>query len=404
MSTEKLRGARVVKDITRREAIKQISGALATALLADGCARDAETEAGMRDLTEGIEADYKGYQPNAILYSNETPVVSIAAIPSKGSRRAGIDFAVREAIDLLGGMGTITRNKERVLIKPNLVNSQVSDTTSPEVVETLAALMKESGTDVSVGEGAAASRRNVRRLIRGSVCRTKDVELLNGIQDDVFGELGFRDLSERMKIRLVNLHVGDMIHYTIPDNYVFKDIYLHAALHESDLVCSVPMMKTHGLAGVTLGMKNFIGAYPGQVYGTVRSRVHQVASQVEPSGTASAIVDMVKATKVGLTVIDGSTAMEGQGPSTSMGGKLVEMGLIVAGTNALATDMVGAHIMGFEPEEISTFEWAWKAGMKPARLDQIEVRGKPVAAVRRTFSRPNVVPYRELSPWYGPVC
>ncbi len=393
-----------MKAMTRREAIKQVSGTLLTALLADGCARDAETEAGRSDLTEGVEAETRLYQPNPILFSDQRPVVSIAAIPPKRSRQSGIDFAVSEAIDLLGGMAAITKDKERVLIKPNLVNTEVSDTTSPEVIEALVRLMIEAGKDVSVGEGAAASRRNIRYLVKGLVCRTKHTEVLEGIQDDVFDGLGFRELAEKMKIRLVNLHVGDMIRYTIPENYVFQDLYLHAALYEADLVCSVPMMKTHGLAGVTLGMKNFIGAYPGQVYGTVRSRVHQVASRVEPSGTASAIVDIVKAAKVGLTVIDASTAMEGQGPSTGMGGKLVEMGLIVAGTNALATDMVGAHLMGFRPDEIPTFKWAWKAGMKPSRLDEIEVRGERLEAVSRPFKRPLIIPYKDISPWYGPVC
>jgi hypothetical protein len=32
----------------------------------------------------------------------------------------------------------------------------------------------------------------------------------------------------------------------------------HKALADTDLLCSVPMMKTHGLATVTLGMKNLI--------------------------------------------------------------------------------------------------------------------------------------------------
>jgi uncharacterized protein (DUF362 family) len=393
-----------MKAMTRREAIKQLSGTLVAALLAEGCARNAETEAGTSDLTEGIDAEARVYQPNPILFSDQKPVVSIAAIPLKKSRKEGIDFAVSEAIDLLGGMAAITQGRERILIKPNLVNTEVSDTTAPEVIEVLARLMIEAGKDVSIGEGAAASKRNLRYLVKGFVCRTRDLEVLQGIQDDVFDELGVRELSEKMKIRLVNLHVGDLVRYTIPDNYVFQDLYLHSALHEADLVCSVPMMKTHGLAGVTLGMKNFIGAYPGQVYGTVRSRVHQVASRVEPSGTASAIVDIVKAAKVGLTVIDASTAMEGQGPSTSMGGKLVEMGLIVAGTNALATDMVGAHLMGFQPEEISTFQWAWKAGMKPSRLEEIEVRGKTLEALRRPFERPLIIPYGDISPWYGPIC
>ena len=74
------------------------------------------------------------------------------------------------------------------------------------------------------------------------------------------------------------------------------------------------MMKTHGLANVTLGMKNLIGVYPGSIYGTVRSEVHSKAALVEPSGTASAIVDMVRANKLGLVVIDGAMTTEGLGP------------------------------------------------------------------------------------------
>ena len=393
-----------MESISRRHAIKQISGTLASALMVNGCVRDAETETGMADLTEGIEAELKPYRPNPILFGNEKPVVAITAIPARKSKRSGIDFAVREAIDLLGGMTEIARGKERILIKPNLVNTDPRDTTSPEVVESLVSLMREADKDVAIGEGTAGSKRNTRLTVLGFTCRTREVEVLNGIQHDAFNDLGFMDLSDKMKVPLINLHSGEMIVYSIPDNYVFKNIYLHAALHEADLVCSAPMMKTHGLAGVTLGMKNFIGAYPGQVYGTVRSRVHQVASAVEPSGTASAIVDMVKGTKVGLTVIDGSTAMQGQGPTTGGGGELVEMGLIVAGRNALATDMIGAQLMGFRPEEISTFSWAWKAGMLPARIEDIEVRGKRAETVKRPFKRPIVTPYREISSWFGPVC
>ena len=41
------------------------------------------------------------------------------------------------------------------------------------------------------------------------------------------------------------------------------------------------------VAGVTLGMKNLIGAYPGALYQAICGRMHDVASKVEPSGTAS---------------------------------------------------------------------------------------------------------------------
>lgn len=325
--------------------------------------------------------------------SEITDVVSVVKI-----EEGDIDYAVREAIDLLGGIRTITLGKEKIMLKPNLVSPASSDTTNPDVIFALAQLMQEAGKDVCIGEGSAGSTPNI---INGEVCRTTDIETLNAIQQSVFDILSYSDLAHRLDIPLINLHVGEMVSRTMDDGFVFDEISLHQSLTEIDLLCSVPMMKTHGLATVTLGMKNLIGLYPGQIYGTVRSAVHQQAAMVEPSGTASAIIDMVRANRLGLVVIDGSTAMEGQGPSSRGGGTLIQMDLIIAGTNPLATDMVAADIMGFSPEEISTFEWAWRAGMTPANLSSIEVRGAAPDSVRRRFLRPTVFPYPDT---YGPPC
>lgn len=64
------------------------------------------------------------------------------------------------------------------------------------------------------------------------------------------------------------------------------------------------------------------------------------------------------------------------------GGQLVKMDLIIAGTNPLATDMTAAYLMGFQPEEISTFVWAWKAGMTPSNMAEIEISGIRLNDVR----------------------
>jgi uncharacterized protein (DUF362 family) len=157
-------------------------------------------------------------------------------------------------------------------------------------------------------------------------------------------------------------------------------------------------MKTHALAQVTLGMKNLVGVFPGTEYCSVRACMHDLASRIEPSGTAASVVDMVRANKLGLVVMDASTAMEGQGPSQ---GTPVKMGLIIAGTNPLATDIVSASLMGFEPEEVPTFAWANKAGMKPARLEEIEVRGEKLDRVRRKFTRPQIYPWASIRDVWG---
>lgn len=326
------------------------------------------------------------------------PIVSVVRI-----RNDNFDHAVAHAVDLLGGMHAITAGKTRIMLKPNLVSPEPRDVAKPAVVRALAKLMLESKKDVLIGEGSAAAAPNLRPEVFGGVCRTHDVQTLNAIQRTVFDTLGYTDLARELKIPLVNLHTGDMARIPLPDGFVAKEVQIHHSLTEIDLLCSMPMMKTHSLASVTLGMKNLIGLYPGQVYGTVRSAVHTEASKVESSGTASAVVDMVRANRLGLVVVDASMAMEGQGPSVHQGGKLVKMDLIIAGTNPLATDMVAAAVMGFSPEEVSTFVWAWKAGMSPRSLDDIEVRGEEVASVRKPFVRPFVVPW-SMASRYGPPC
>ena len=323
--------------------------------------------------------------------SESKSVVSIARI-----KNDKIAIAVEKAIDLLGGIGNVTKDKERIMLKPNLVAEGPAFTTKPDVIKTLAQLMKKAGKEVLIGEGsAAASGFNVKD---GEVCRTKKREILDNMQQFVFDRLGYTEIGRSMGIPLINLHSGEMAEVEVPNGFVFDKISLHRSLTDIDLLCSVPMMKTHTLATVTLAMKNLIGLYPGTVYYSVRGLVHDLTAEVEPSGTAAAIVDMVRANKLGLVVVDGSMAMEGDGPTE---GTLVKMDLIIAGTNPLATDMVTASIMGFEPTEIPTFTWAHKAGMKPIRLNEIEIRGEKLENVRRKFVKPHIYTWESIRHVWG---
>jgi uncharacterized protein (DUF362 family) len=311
------------------------------------------------------------------------PVVSIV-------ENSDVPTAVEEAIDLLGGIGTILSGKQKVMLKPNLVTDNSRCTTNPEVVRALAALLQEHGKTVSIGEGSAAVYGyNVTE--NGNPCALYDADQLDAMQQAVFDRLGYTRLADSLGVPLVNLNTGEMAVVDVPGGgLAYEQLTLHRSLTEIDLLCSVPMMKTHDRALVTLGMKNLIGLYPGCVYGTVRASVHDHATAAGSPGIAYETIDMVRANKLGLVVIDGSMAMEGNGPSN---GTLVRMNLIIAGTNPLATDIVAASVMGFEPDEIPTFVCANNVGMGPQSLDEIEVRGKRVKDVRREFARP------ALNPW-----
>jgi uncharacterized protein (DUF362 family) len=313
-------------------------------------------------------------------------IVSIVKV-----RDGNIAKAVEEAIELLGGINAVTRGQNSILLKPNLVAPDKRYTTKPEVVEAIARLMLKSGKEVMIGEGSAAAESF--NAFGDEQFITKKREILDGMQQYVFDALGYTELARSLNIPLINLHSGEIVEVPLTGGFAANSLKIHKKLTEVDLVCSVPMMKTHVLATVTLAMKNLVGLYPGTEYYAMRSWLHDRALEKGSKGVAFEVVDINRAVKTGLSVIDATTAMEGNGPTA---GTLVDMGLIIAGTCPLATDMVGATLMGFEINEIPAFTLAHKAGMEPGNLDDIEIRGLTIEQTQRKFVKPEILQWADF--------
>jgi uncharacterized protein (DUF362 family) len=367
-------------DPSRREFIKTSVGA------ALGAASASAGITPWSPLAAGVTGPVSTPSPGT-----EGHVVGIARVMN-----GDVGRAVEEAIDLLGGIGPATAGKERIMLKPNLVGPDPRCTTKPVVVETLARLMKGAGKEVLVGEGSGGAPGF--NLLDGETYRTINREILDPMQKYVFDTLGYTELARSLDLPLVNLHSGEMAEVPLPSGFVFDELTVHRSLTEVDLLCSVPMMKTHMLATVTLSMKNLIGVYPGTVYYSARTWLHDRAAEAGSPGIAYEIVDMVRANRMGLVVIDASTAMEGNGP---LEGSIVPMNLIIAGTSPLAADMVGATVMGFDAAEIPTFQVAQQVGLGPASLEEIEIRGVGLQDARRPVVPPTVIPWTSISGVYG---
>lgn len=323
--------------------------------------------------------------------ANKTAVVSVVKI-----KNGNVRSAVEEAIELIGGIRRLTRGKQTVMLKPNLVSEARSMTTKVEVTGALAELMIAAGKKVTIAEGTAAA--GGLNHLNGEDYRTKNETIINAIQQKAFDETGYSEMARRLKIPLVNLHSGKMKTVGIRGGYVFQKFTLNEALLKTDMFCSVPMMKTHQLATVTLSMKNLFGIIPGSVYGTIRGGVHDLAQKTDKTGTDAVVMDLLKVRPIDLAVVDASYAMEGNGPSF---GHTFPMNLIIAGENALAVDMISAMIMGFDPDTISTFQWAHRSGMSPFTLGQIEVSGERVENVWKKFVPPQVYPWSIVRKFWG---
>jgi uncharacterized protein (DUF362 family) len=324
-------------------------------------------------------------------FKSKKDIVSIVRV-----KDGNVTKAVEEAVDLLGGIKSVTAGRQSILLKPNLVAPDKRCTTKPEVVKALAQMLKREGKEVMIGEASAAAESF--NVIGNDTYRTKKKDILDRMQKYVFDNLGYTEIAKSLNIPLINLHSGDIVEVALNGGFAAKSVRIHKALTEVDLVCSVPMMKTHTLATVTLAMKNLIGLYPGTEYYSVRSWLHDRAAERGSAGVAYEVIDMNRAVKTGLSVIDATSAMEGNGP---FNGTLVDMGLIIAGTSPLATDIVGATIMGFESDQIPAISLAHKAGMEPAYLSDIEIRGLDIEQIKRQFVKPQVSKWTDINKFWG---
>jgi len=77
------------------------------------------------------------------------------------------------------------------------------------------------------------------------------------------------------------------------------------------------------------------------------------------------------------------------------------MELIIAGTSPLASDMIGASLMGFELNEIPAIVLAHKTGMLPTTLDDIEIRGLRPDQCKRQFVKPDVMKWTNINKFWG---
>jgi uncharacterized protein (DUF362 family) len=153
------------------------------------------------------------------------------------------------------------------------------------------------------------------------------------------------------------------------------ELYLPATLRRADLIVSLPKMKTHHWAGVTLSMKNLFGVMPGVYYGWPKNVLHHC-------GIDNSIVDITATVKPHLAIVDGIVGMEGDGPIM---GTPRQSNLLVMGTNLTAVDATTARLMGFEPRRLPFLRVA-SGRLGPIAARHIEQRGEAIADCAQHFA------------------
>jgi uncharacterized protein (DUF362 family) len=153
-----------------------------------------------------------------------------------------------------------------------------------------------------------------------------------------------------------------------------RELYLPETVLAADLVVSMPKLKTHHWAGVTLSLKNMFGIVPGSCYGWPKNVLHW-------AGITRSLLDINSTVRPNFAIVDGIVGMEGNGP---MQGKPKRCGVLVAGDDPVAVDATCARIMGLVPERIDHLA---QASYLLGHLKEENIRqlGESVAGVRTPF-------------------
>lgn len=279
----------------------------------------------------------------------------VAAVSAVDYSPELIDQKIDQGLELLGGLGQFVQPGDRVLLKPNMLEglpSECAVTTHPEVVRSMIRQVRQSGATPVVGDspGVSGTLKTAEKCGILAVCQQEKAELVP---------------------------FEHSVEYHCPEGRMLKKFYLTDVLGRVDKVISLAKMKTHSFMGMTGATKNLFGC----IVGVQKAQFHLRTQQRRDF--AGMLVDLALLVKPVLSIVDGVTGMEGNGPRN---GRPIHSGVILAGANPFAVDIVMAEMMGFRLEELPVASLSLELGLTPA-FDAIELVGE-ARQVRHQFISP----------------
>ncbi|MCK5506789.1 MAG: DUF362 domain-containing protein [Thermodesulfovibrionia bacterium] len=250
----------------------------------------------------------------------------------------GLKSMVQEILENILSDTSLTN--KNVIVKPNLLSAAPPDkaiTTHPKIVRYVCEYLLDNGARVTVSDSPGVGSFN--KII--DVC---------GIKEELKGlPVTIREFTGSRSVKV---------------NTPFHNIELAAEAIDADLIVNLPKLKTHSQMMLTLGVKNLFGC----IVGMQKAQWHYRAG-VDIDKFAHLFIEIYRALKPSVTIIDGILAMEGQGPGTR--GTPRHLGVLMGSEAAMALDHTVAKMLGINPLSVPLNRIAMKEGL----IGDIEING-----------------------------
>ncbi len=256
------------------------------------------------------------------------------------TRNSAVENAVAEALGYIP-LEALVRGKI-VAVKPNDTWASAEDRTGVTQPDTLRAVLRQlkrfGPRELVVTGGAGAAE-------------TEDVFRVAGLLSVVEEEGAVFFDHNRPPFTEVPLEYAPGADVDGPQ----KSVMVNPRVLEYETLVSLAQLKLHETATVTLSLKNTAMSFPAaDYYGHPRHSEKHANNFFDDMH--SFIAAMARRFPIRLAIIAGHPAMIGTGP---LGGHAVETGLVIAGTDPVAADAVGARLLGFRPQGVRHL---WEAG------------------------------------------
>ncbi len=281
----------------------------------------------------------------------------------------GLKSAVNQLFSNIEKSGPILKSSKEVYIKVNGIDFKKHAYTSPEVLEAVIDYLKNIGGNVYVMENSTqANMTRVVFAINGvkEVCKKMGAEIIYLDEEDTKtfdfkGKPSSKDDPKGYNLKTFRMPI------TIAKIIENRDKYTYINL---------PKLKTHSMAGVTLGIKNQWG-YPQ----------HEDRGKDHNYNLHSKLVDVYEYIKPDITIIDGiEGTIHGHYPPTAWEDRLVkQFNILIGGRDTLAVDVVGARVFGLTIDEIPHLKIAYERELGEGDLNKIDVIGKNLEEYKEKY-------------------
>lgn len=280
------------------------------------------------------------------------PIVAITKSMSEGR-------SLEKALDMLP-IENIIKEGETVIITPNWVKDKEPKdgvVVGPKTLKKLIKYVQEKNPSkiyIAVGSGGAKTL-------------------------DVMKNVGYYKVIEECGVEFVDMNYGPYVDLEL-NNKIINSTPINKVINEADVIISFTQLKQHEEATITASIKNIaMGWPPAEIHGYPKK---QTGIHEDLHGFIRSFANKVP---IDLSIISCDKAMIGTGPINGMA--VDTPGLIIASTDPLAADVVGARLLGFLPQAVCYLYGLYKDGLGEAKPENMNIKGLDIVEAEQIFSK-----------------